>query len=250
MSIGVIIADDEELSRALLVALLDEVAADLPPLVLMAQCATGEEVVRAVREHQPDIVFLDINMPAGDGFSVVAALGDSGLASPPAIIFTTAHSRFAVQAFDVEAVDYLLKPISAEKVRRAIERVLKSRERDPDPVRIAVPTAKGTEYVTLAEIEYVEADSEYIVLQVGPRRHVVRGSLKTFARSLPAGFCQIHRSYIANRDHVARVEKTRTGGSELILVSGKAVPISRRYRSATMAWLESSSASRPPAARS
>jgi len=86
MSIGVIIADDEELSRALLVALLDEVAADLPPLVLMAQCATGEEVVRAVREHQPDIVFLDINMPAGDGFSVVAALGDSGLASPPAII--------------------------------------------------------------------------------------------------------------------------------------------------------------------
>ncbi|WOE75529.1 LytR/AlgR family response regulator transcription factor [Alterisphingorhabdus coralli] len=242
MTIRIAIADDEALSRDLLATIFDEITADVPGLKLVSQTATGEETVAAIAAERPDIVFLDINMPAGDGFSVVSALEEMPFAERPKVIFTTAYSRFAVQAFDVEAADYLLKPISAERVIRAIERVTRSRDSDADRQdgRVAVPSGKGTDYIALTDIEYARAESEYIALYVGGQKRMLRGSLKSFAQELPSGFCQVHRSYIANAAYVLRLEKSDQGGSELCLSSGRAIPVSRRFRSKTMAWLDRS----------
>lgn len=232
MTLRVALADDEILSQALMISILGDLADEFPDLQIVSQTGDGQQTVEAVKQHQPDILFLDINMPAGDGFSVLAELDKETDLSKPAIIFTTAHSRFAAQAFEVEAVDYLLKPLSEEKVLRSMHRVLKAKSGlvDDKLKVIAVPVASGTEYVAVDNIMYVEASSEYVFLVLPNKKLMLRKSLKALAHELPEEFFQTHRSYIVNATHVESMLKAQDGGSHLEMESGEKIPVSRRLR--------------------
>ncbi len=230
MSYNVVIAEDEELSADLLKAILYEINDIAGPFEILSISHSGEDAIAAVKNHKPDILFLDINMPHGDGFSVVEAL--KNLPHSPAIIFTTAHSRFAVQAFDVEAVDYLLKPLSNERVIQAINRIKKSSTAIEaiQPTIIKVPLKNGAEFISSTDIDAMEASGDYIYIHVHNRKLMIRGSLRDYTEKLKPIFYQSHRSFLINLSSVVSIERNIKGGSSAILSSGLIIPISRRYR--------------------
>lgn len=237
MTYNVIIAEDEELSADLLKAILNEISDSVGPFQITQICHSGEETIAAVKQYDPDIVFLDINMPHGDGFSVVDALQD--LPEAPAIIFTTAHSKFAVQAFDVEAIDYLLKPLSNERVIQAVNRIKKSLSsiETTKPIIIKVPLKNSSEFISSTDIDAIEASGDYIYVHVHDRKLMLRGSLRDYAEKLKPEFYQSHRSFLINLSSVASMERRTSGAYFAILSSGLAIPISRRYRAAMLKLL-------------
>jgi two-component system LytT family response regulator len=240
----VLIADDEGLARERVRMML----ADRPDYEVVAEARDGMATVEAIVEHAPDIVFLDIKMPGLDGFEVLA--GIEHIAVRPSIIFVTAFDAHAVQAFDVGAVDYLLKPFDAARfdqaLARAATRLDSSADRGIDPAlrglleslharavypeRFLVRGPTHLYFVRAQDIEWVDAQGNYVRLHAGGRMHFVRDTMKAFAEKLPAGrFLRVHRSIIINIDHVQRLEPHGHGEYVITLRDGAKVTSSRAY---------------------
>ena len=215
---------------------------------VVAEAGDGPAAVEAILAHQPEIVFLDIQMPGLDGLEVLAALGESRV--PPAVIFVTAHDAHAVKAFEVGAVDYLLKPFDAGRFARALARAeerlaggapdegtlallrqLKPAQRYPD--RFLVRAAKHLFFVNAAEVEWAEAAGNYVKLHVAGRPHLVRDTLSAIAAKLPPErFVRVHRSAIVNLDCVQKLEPSGHGEYVITMKDGSRITSSRSHNAA------------------
>jgi two-component system, LytTR family, response regulator len=246
MTVCVIVADDEPIGRHRLVRLLQAE----PDTDVVAACADGEEAVEAIREHAPDIVLLDIQMPNLDGFEVVAALGE---AQQPVVIFVTAHDQYALRAFEVHAFDYLLKPVDQDRLRDALSRAVSSAVRSPHPgptrrilglleelnarerargrERLVVRTPERAFFLRTETIDYIEAAGKFVHLHVGRTLHALRESMAELEQELdPGRFLRISRSVIVNLDRIQEIQPWFQGDYVLILTDGTKLTSTRGYR--------------------
>jgi two-component system, LytTR family, response regulator len=232
MTLATLIVDDEPMARRRLQRLLKSA----PDVRLLPACADGRSAIAAIEERRPDLVFLDVQMPEISGFEVLAAVGVKRM---PAVIFVTAHDKFALQAFEAQALDYLLKPFGAERVhtalarartflagsQRGVERKLAGLLRDTSSVRESpcVLVKKRDRVVVLRpeEIDLVEALGDYVRLHVGAESHLLRATLTDMERTLePAGFVRIHRSRLVNWSRVKEFVADRERDPVVVLKNG------------------------------
>lgn len=215
-----VVADDEALARARLQRLL----ARERDVEVVAGCANGDETVAVLQRLRPDMVFLDIRMPGLDGFDVLGTLPER---LRPRVVFVTAYSEHAVRAFDARAVDYLLKPVSPERLHEAVTRV----RRDLDavtptpaaefPSRLAVPVGQRMRLVAVDEIDCIIAHGNYVALHTGSKSLLLRETMAGIAAKLdPRRFLRIHRSRIVRLDAVADIERLGSGQYLLRLGTG------------------------------
>jgi two-component system, LytTR family, response regulator len=233
-----VIADDEPLARARLLRMLGE----LGSVDVVAQCTSARETVDALRTAKADVVFLDIRMPDADGFDVLEATP----VARPHVVFVTAYAEHAVQAFEQAAVDYLLKPYSADRLHAALERV---RARVPGmvptvapsppsgshpyAVRLAVSVGRRTRVIQVAEISCARAQATYVELRVDTRDYLLRTTIAELAERLdPAEFVRVHRSALVRIDAVESLESCGGGQYRLHLRDGIALRSGRSYRNA------------------
>lgn len=223
----VLVVDDEPYARATLVKLL----ADARDVELVGECANGEEALESVRALTPDLVFLDVEMPACDGLSFLDALPEE---ARPAVVFTTAHDRYATRAFDEQAVDYLLKPFSDERFHVALERAVERFRSAPAPrrpeslKRLSIHREGRIELVDVADVEWIQSADQYVRIHTGESEHLMRQSMSELERALdPARFARVHRSAIVALDRVTRLETAGRGTGRVLLASGTWVPVSR-----------------------
>ena len=251
-------------------ALLDEI----PEVELLAECASGREAVTRTRELAPDLLILDIQMPGMTGFDVVKELQSDLM---PNVVFCTAYQRYAVDAFDLHAVDYLLKPVDERRLRRAMDRVLQRLEEQQDapdyktpligaideiarrvrgksdprtasgfgderPVpdrKLAIKTPENTILVDIEDIDWVDAAGDYMCLHVKGETLILRSTLKQLIQRLdPDKFKRIHRSTIVNLDRIVRVLPLKKGEYLLDLGNDEQLKVSRNYREAIKSLLE------------
>jgi two-component system, LytTR family, response regulator len=228
-----IIVDDEELARHV----LRELIAAHPELDLIAECANGFEAVKAISELKPDLLFLDIQMPKLDGFEVLELTG-----TDMAIVFATAYDEYALKAFEVHAVDYLLKPFSADRFETALRQAkqklgaktpvaeLAQAARAPGQFldRIVVRDGTKVHMIPIAKLDYAEAQDDYVALASDGRKHLKQQTIGSLESSLdPSRFLRIHRSYIVNLERVAKVEPYGKDSRVAILHDGTRLPVSR-----------------------
>jgi two-component system LytT family response regulator len=231
----IVIVDDEPLARAV----VREYAAGDPQLAIVADCANGFEAVKAVTELKPDLVLLDVQMPKLDGFEVLELLGRD-----QPVVFVTAYDQYALRAFEVHAVDYLLKPFSAERFQEAIGRArerLRARAALPveEIVRDARPRTGHAERVLIRDgahvhvlpvdkIDYVEAQDDYVAFKSEGKQHLKDQTLAAVEATLdPARFVRVHRSFLLNIDRIAKVELYAKDSRMAILRDGTRLPVSR-----------------------
>lgn len=250
----VLIVDDEPHNRARLVALL----ARADGVTIAGEAADGVEAVDAVRALAPDLVFLDVQMPGMSGLDVVTAVGADRM---PVTVFVTAYDRYAIAAFDAEAVDYLLKPFDDERFGRALARARRAvAERassatgvppgptasvvttSPAPAtylaRIAVEVAGQVRGVPVETIDYITASGVYAQLHAGGRRHIVRESMQALEVRLdPARFLRVHRSAIVQLARVDSLRRLPGGDGEVRLIGGTRLRVSRTRRERLEQWL-------------
>lgn len=233
----VLIVDDETLARAFLA----EHLATIPNMEVVGQAANGFEAVKLVEELAPELMFLDIQMPKLSGFEVLDLLGDKA----PAVIFVTAYDEFALRAFDVHAVDYLLKPVDPTRlvaaIARATERLQKHAPSPPmkEVAAAARPGDRKLERILIREearvhvlpidtIDYIEAEDDYLSFVVAGKRHRKQQTMSDLESQLDATrFVRIHRSFILNIDRLARLELYSKDSWLAILNDGKQLPVSR-----------------------
>jgi two-component system LytT family response regulator len=235
----VLIVDDEPLARALLRVLLEREGG----VQVVGECGGGQAVAE-IRRARPEIVFLDVQMPDVDGFEVLAQLGADHL---PVVVFVTAYDRYAVRAFEVHAVDYLLKPVDDERFREALRHAkarLAGRGRDASggvtallqergryPSRLLIPARGRTLVVEVAAIDWIEAADYYASIHAGGQTHLLRESLSELERILdPSRFFRVHRSAIVNLERVREIQPLFRGDSSLLLSTGARVRLSRTRR--------------------
>jgi two-component system LytT family response regulator len=258
-----LIVDDERLARER----LRELLAGEPDVELIGECGNGDDAVAAIERDHPDLVLLDIQMPELDGFGVVRAVGVEHM---PAVVFVTAHDEHAVAAFEVHAVDYVLKPVDperfAEAVRRAKRRIAAApggpardddrelRERlaalvaevsaavvppAPPTGRLAIKGEGRVVFVRIADVDWVEAMDNYVRLHVGRDVHMMRETLSNLETRLAGStFLRIHRSAIVNVDRIREVQPWFAGDYVVILADGTKITTGRRYRAAVQGLLE------------
>jgi two-component system LytT family response regulator len=203
-----------------------------PEIDVLGEGGSGAEAVAQVRVWQPDLLFLDVQMPECDGFDVLEMLG---AAMPPAVVFVTAYDQYALRAFEAGALDYLLKPFDNARfelaLRRAKERARAGKHGVPKPDRIAVKNAGEVVFLRPSEIDWIEAADYYACLHVGRRSHLLRRSLSDLEGELdPQSFCRIHRSAIVNLERVSGLKLNEEGEYEVVLQEGARLRLSRRYR--------------------
>ncbi len=225
--IRVLVVDDEQLARTNLVVLL---RSD-PEIEIIGECASGMEALAEIRRAKPDLVFLDIQMPECDGFDVLEMLGND---LPPALIFVTAYDQYALRAFEVGALDYILKPFDNARFERAVYRA-KERIRDghglANQERLVVKDAGQILFLRFSEIDWIEAADYYVCLHVGPRTHLLRRSMSQLDEELDQSiFCRVHRSAIVNLDRISRLKFNADGEYEVLLDDGTRLRLSRRCR--------------------
>lgn len=254
--IKVLIVDDEPPARRNLRALLKRDAA----IELIKECGNGREAVSSIRALQPDLVFLDVQMPELDGFAVLDQLAGQPL---PVIIFVTAYDQYALKAFEVSALDYLLKPFSDERFRKALEqakrqiaqqdaselgqkllRLMGAREAKADAprylTRLMVKTTGRVLFIRTEEIDWIEAYDNYIRLHVGGKAHLLRQTMNELAAGLdPAQFARIHRSTIINLDRIQELHPHFNGEHLIILQDGTELKLSRSRKDWLEQWLRS-----------
>jgi two-component system LytT family response regulator len=244
MKIRTLIVDDELLARERVRQLL----ADAPEIELIGECSNGREAVTAIREKHPDLVFLDVQMPELDGFGVLQEIGNAPL---PAVVFVTAHDKFAVRAFEFHAVDYLLKPFDRARFQAALQRALESVIRlqggalderlsnlvaelksPPKPLeRLAVKTGGRVVFVKIAEIDWIEAADNYVELHVGKQSHLLREKLSLIeTRLAPDKFVRISRSTIVSIERIKELQSLFRGSYAVILHDGTRLTSSSSYR--------------------
>jgi two-component system LytT family response regulator len=231
----VAIVDDEDLARAVL---REYLAADVT-VEVVAECANGFEAVKAVAETHPDLVFLDVQMPKLDGFEVLELIGHEA-----AVIFVTAYDQYALRAFDVHAVDYLLKPFSESRLAEALAHAREHMARAADlPIRSLVAAARPAlspleriivrdgarvHVIPVARLDYVEAQDDYICLHSEGKRYLKEQTMAEIEATLdPARFVRIHRSYILNIERLTRVEPYGKDSRVAVLAGGVHLPVSR-----------------------
>jgi len=229
----VIIVDDEHLARAL----LREYLRDHPEVEIVAECANGFEAVKAIGELAPDLVFLDIQMPKLDGFEVVELAG-----ARTRYVFVTAYDQFALKAFEVRALDYLLKPFSRERLAQALANVaarevpgaqlesvaLEAARRHGPLERVLVRDGARVHVVPAASIDWIEAQDDYVQISAGGKTHLKNGRMAELEQGLdPALFVRVHRSYIVNLGAIERIEAPTKDSWCAVLRDGKRVPVSR-----------------------
>jgi two-component system, LytTR family, response regulator len=234
-----VIVDDEELARQYLRELLGA----HPEIEVTAECANGFEAVKAIGEQQPDLLFLDIQMPKIDGFEVLELIPD-GIT----VVFVTAYDEYALRAFEVHAADYLLKPFSAARFEEALEQVRRRRTSGGGPSvrqvaaearpakdylrRIAVKDGGTVHVFPVDNLDYVEAQEDYVALKTGGRTYLKQQTISNFEKSLnPARFVRIHRSYIVNLDRVSKIEPYTKDSKVAVLSGGEQLPVSRSGQS-------------------
>jgi two-component system LytT family response regulator len=245
MRIRALIADDEPLARERLKLLL----ANDPDVCITSECRNGKEVVAALSHSTFDVLFLDIQMPGQGGFEVMRQLGAGKM---PATVFVTAHNQYAVQAFEVNALDYLTKPVELPRLEATLARVKeriasRSSLHDPQqwkavltdlehlllsrpefPKRILVPNGAKDVFVPVDDIDWIEAADYYACLHVGPKRHMIRETIKDLAHRLdPEKFVRIHRSVIVNASKVSEIFREGRGESAVVLTNGERLRMSK-----------------------
>lgn len=255
MKIRTLIVDDMLLARKRVRRYL---SAD-PEVEIVGECANGPQAVAAIETLTPDLLFLDVQMPELDGFDV---LNTVGLQACPAVIFVTAYDQFALRAFEVHALDYLLKPFDRERVRKALERaksqlrqqesndlderlhaLLKDIKRDPPQhlKRLVVKTSGRTIFLLAEEIDWIESAGNYLKLHAGRESHLIRERMSQLESRLdPAKFVRIHRSTLVNIDRIKEMQPLFNGDQLVVLRDGKQLTMSRTYRDKLLSLLEQS----------
>jgi two-component system LytT family response regulator len=218
-----LIADDEPAARRGVRQLL----ANFPEFVVAGECRNGAEVLAALNASAPDVIFLDIQMPGIDGFEVIK---QRTVERMPAIVFLTAFDQFAIKAFETEALDYLVKPVSEARFAMTMKRLAQRLEsRSKVTETIVVTTSRGAAVLHLNEIDWIEAAGNYSQLWVGTRSYFLRESLQLLEKRVEKnGFVRAHRRALVRLDGVRELTRTRAGASVAVLESGVRVPISRR----------------------
>jgi len=241
-----VIADDEPPARRLLRRFLD----DRNDIVVAAEACNGREAVDAIRLASPDVVFLDVSMPELDGFEVLASLPAD---EAPLVVFVTAYDEYAVRAFEVNAVDYLLKPFDAGRVHAAVDRVVAQIDREggaardrastalqvtgvgrerPYLRRLAVTRGERSEIIRVETIDRVEAERKYVHIWAGGRSHLVRRPISLMAKILdPSVFVQVSRSAIVNIERIREIIHPTPRDCYLKLEDGVRVKVTRGYQS-------------------
>jgi len=240
----VLIADDEPLARQRLRTLASKEAG----VVIVGECATGRAAAAILRQRPADVAFLDVQMPDGDGFDVIREVGVERM---PAVVFVTAYDRYALQAFAVHAVDYLLKPFDGERFREALARartradarargereqrllaLVRELSGAPPPAeRLAVRSASGVSVVRVEDLDYAEASGNYVRLHCRSERHLLRETMNALeARLDRRRFARIHRSLLVNLDRVQELHPLFHGDWVVVLRSGVRLTLSRTYR--------------------
>lgn len=234
--IGAVVVDDEPLARANIVSLL---RTD-PEISLLAECSSGADAVRVVRELRPSLLFLDVQMPGLDGFGVLETLGAN---VPAAIVFVTAFDQYALKAFEAEALDYQLKPYDNARFFRTLSRAkasLAHRSLEHRHLeRIMIRSAGRISFLTVEEIDWIEAADYYSCLHAGSRTHLLRRSMAELERDLEAErFCRIHRSTIVNLSRVRDLRLDSSGEYEVVLRDETRLKVSRGYREKLQAAIQ------------
>lgn len=246
MGIRVVLADDEAAGRRRLSHLIKRDAT----LELVAECDSGQAAVTAICELQPDLVLLDVQMPEIGGFDVIEAVGPDAM---PLVVFVTAYDRFAVQAFEAHAADYLLKPFDDARFLLALSRAkqrLQLRRSQPmeglneamsrrSPDRFIVRTGNRCDVIHAADIDWFEACDNYVKLHVGARSFMLRSSITTIEERLAGtAFMRIHRSTIVNVERISRIEPHNQTEFAIVLNTGVRLTSSRGYRDNVRAFME------------
>jgi two-component system LytT family response regulator len=247
-----IIVDDESLARELMMSHLEKV----PSVTVVEQCANGVSALQAILKKQPDIVFLDVQMPGLSGFEVINLLQADQM---PMIVFTTAYDAYAVKAFEMNAVDYLLKPIELQRLQDAVtrayerkttEQLLSNKEQlikavhnlGADPYqddqtsllgngKLAVSDAGTTNLIPYEDIEWIDAAGDYMCVHANGSTHIIRSTMKNLEAKLTMPFFKrIHRSTMVNFNKVTKIEKLAKGEALLYTEEGTSLKVSRNYR--------------------
>jgi two-component system, LytTR family, response regulator len=232
-----VIVDDEELARQLLREYLWEAGG----VEIVAECADGFAAVKAITDLKPDLVFLDVQMPKLDGFEVLELIDP-----PPSVIFVTAYDQYAMRAFEANAVDYLLKPFRADRLKKALEKVLaRLKDQKPSQVtaselaaaarapgqtldRIVVRDGSKIHIIPIAKLDYVEAQDDYAALHSEKKAYLKQQTIASLETQLdPQRFVRIHRSYIVNLDRIVRIEPYTRDSRVVVLRDGEQLPVSR-----------------------
>jgi two-component system LytT family response regulator len=255
-TIRTLVVDDEPLARERIKRFL---AAE-PDLELVGECAEGREAVAAIQTLKPDLVFLDIQIPELDGFGVLKAIP---IEQMPAVVFVTAYDRYALQAFDVNALDYLLKPYNRERFRKAVERaraqlsngakgelnerlisLLENFKTEPPRhlERLMIKSSGRVFFLRAEELDWIEADGNYLRVHVGRESHLIRETMNRLASKLdPDKFLRIHRSTLVNIERIKELQPLFSGDYVVILRDGKQLTLSRSYRDKLLELFENSS---------
>jgi two-component system, LytTR family, response regulator len=228
------IVDDEELARRV----VREYLGSISGVEVVAECANGFEAVKAVTELKPDLLLLDVQMPKLNGFEVIELVGQD-----VAVVFTTAYDEYALRAFEINAVDYLLKPFSGERLASAIGRARDRVERrdrvpvaglvtvaraDAPATRVLIRDGARVDVIPIGAIDYVQAQDDYVAYRAAGKQYLKEQTLADVEASLdPARFVRIHRSYVLNLDRLSRVELDARENRVATLTTGERLPVSR-----------------------
>jgi two-component system LytT family response regulator len=253
VKIRTVIADDEELARRGLKALSQR----CEDLELICECRNGREAVEAIQRYRPDLVFLDVQMPGKTGFDVISAIAD---AERPHVVFVTAYDKFALRAFEVHALDYLLKPVNEERFDAALARVREAMSHATDHAigqrvrQVAAELQVGTStskvsavdrlpikvngriiVIRVADIDWIEADGDYVSVHVGGKTWLMRETIAAVElRLVLSGFVRIHRSTLVNTERVKELRPQDKGEYTVVLDDGKELKLTRNYRASVV----------------
>ncbi|MBC7910572.1 MAG: response regulator transcription factor [Pyrinomonadaceae bacterium] len=253
--IRTLVVDDEPLARERIKRYLGTE----PDIEIVGECANGQEAVEAIESMSPDLLFLDIQMPELDGFGVLEVVGAHKI---PAVVFVTAYDKYALRAFDVHALDYLLKPFNRERFRRSLARAreqlehekmgqldqrlltlledLKAEQKYLD--RLVVRSVGRVFFLKTDEVDWIEAAGNYVRLHVGREGHLLRETMSRLEAKLnPDKFLRIHRSTLVNIDRIKELQPLFSGDYTVILRDGKQLTLSRSYRDKLLELFDKSS---------
>jgi two-component system, LytTR family, response regulator len=242
MKIKTIIADDEVLARQKLRQLFQ----DNPDIEIVGEGANARETMDLVQFTNPDLILLDVQMPDMDGFEIIEALSANQSIHLPKIIFTTAYDKYAIRAFEINAIDYLLKPFTRERLKQAFQRARDQimlaneeggdRKRDLEEasyaIRIVFKSKGRILFLPTMDIRWIGAEENYVRISTGNENHLLRETMTHFETRLdPSCFVRVHRSAIVNLQHVKEIRTDSQEGESFVLMQdGQKVPMSRGYR--------------------
>ena len=236
MPLKVLIADDEKEARELLIFFLG----DHKDEVHLTECTDGRCTLEALKNFKPDILFLDIKMPELNGIEVLQRK-DTGLL--PAVIFTTAYDEYALPAFDLEAVDYLLKPFDKERFDKALKRAMdyvqftKTRSRGNYITQLAGKSGSRTDLIPVQEVQFFQAEGSYVQVVTAAKTYLIPQPIYELESELdPSNFARVHRSVIVNISCVKSIHSLLNGDHELLLADGKKLRASRTYKDTIKHW--------------